>query len=123
MGPIERLKRGLQTAIRRGAAFDPGNLFLIDGAYHLLYAVRAVCTQSDVDPHDADLAIEQLPSAMEVVKGAVKREETAAPAFAYRRFFKSKRAKRYIDEGAEALHGQRPLGLSQGTRSAPVKAL
>jgi hypothetical protein len=45
--PIEQMKRDLERAVRRGQAYDPAMLFLVDGAYHLLFAIAELCTAKD----------------------------------------------------------------------------
>ena len=102
--PIETKKRNLEAAIRRGAEYDSSLLFLIDGAYHLLYAVDLLCTLQGLDKSDVDVALTQLDNAIAVVQAAV-REEEKDPAFALKRFFKSARAQRYIQRAAKQLTG------------------
>lgn len=100
--PIEAKKRSLEAAIRRGAEYDSSLLFLIDGAYHLLYAVELLCTLQGLDKSDVDVALTQLDNAIAVVQAAV-REEEKDPAFALKRFFKSTRAQRNIQRAAKQL--------------------
>jgi hypothetical protein len=97
--PIEDRKRDLERAVRRGLTYDPAMLFLVDGAYHLLFAIAVLCGLRSIDQWDVDEAISQLDNAIRVVQEAVKRE-SLDPAFAYKRFFKSTRARRYIEECA-----------------------
>ena len=59
--PIETRKRSLEAAIRRGAEYDSSLLFLIDGAYHLLYAVGFLCTLQGLDKSDVDVALSHEP--------------------------------------------------------------
>ena len=63
----------------------------------MLFAVGHLCTKRGLDSWDEQAALSQLGEAMQAVKDAVNREK-ADPAFAYKRFFKSGRAKRYIEE-------------------------
>jgi hypothetical protein len=97
--PIEQMKKDLERAVRRGQAYDPAMLFLVDGAYHLLFAIAELCTLRKIDHWQAEKAVAQLKDATQVVQTAVKRE-VSDPAFAYKRFFKSTRARRYIEEAA-----------------------
>lgn len=100
--PIEERKRALETAIRRGSEYDPSLLFLIDGAYHLLYAVGLLCTLRGCDRMVPAEPLKQLDDAIRVLKAAVEREKQD-PAFALKRFFKSSRAKAYIQDEAKKL--------------------
>lgn len=100
--PIERMKRKLQRSIRSGEAYDVGLLFLIDGAYHLLYAISHLCELRGVDAADADSACIQLDDAVRVLKAAVLEEQRHDVGFAHKRFFKSERARGRIHKaGAE----------------------
>jgi len=100
--PIEEMKRNLERAVRRGQSYDPAKLFLVDGAYHLLFAVEVLCTLRNIDYWHAGEAFTQLEDATRVIQAAV-RKEASDPAFAYKRFFKSTRARRYIEEAAREL--------------------
>ena len=98
---IDDRKSTLERAVRRGQTYDAGLLFLVDGAYHLLFAVAELCSVRKIDHWHADEAVLQIEDATLVVQAAVKKE-SADPAFAYKRFFKSTRARRYIEEAARA---------------------
>ena len=100
--PIETKKRCLQSAIRQGEQYDASLLFLIDGAYHLLYAIGCLCTSRGIDKSNSTSSLNQLENAIEVVKEAVERESTDL-AFALKRFFKSARAQRYIDDAVKKI--------------------
>ena len=102
--PIEEMKRNIERAARRGQSYDPAMLFLVDGAYHLLFAMAELCTLRKIDHWKTEEAVKQLEDAIEAVQAAVKKEATD-PAFAYKRFFKSTRARRYIAEAALELIG------------------
>lgn len=99
---IEEMKRELERAVRRGQSYDPAMLFLVDGAYHLLFAITELCTLRKIDHWQTEKAVPQLKDAIQVVQDAVKKE-LQDPAFAYKRFFKSTRARRYIEEAARDL--------------------
>lgn len=98
--PIEQMKLELQKAIRVGTEYDPRHLFLIDGAYHLLYTIAHLCALRKLDESDLTTALNQLNDAIKIIQSAVTIESTTDPAFAYKRFFKSTRAKRYIQQEA-----------------------
>jgi hypothetical protein len=61
-----------------------------------------LCTLRNLDHWQAKEAVAQLEDATRVVLAAV-RKEASDPAFAHKRFFKSTRARRYIEEAARAL--------------------
>ena len=98
--PIEQMKREFQRSIRNGLRFDRNMLFLIDGAYHLLYAISVICDQRNLDSSNVEIALAQMDNAIHIIQKAVNDEEEKEPAFAHKRFFKSIRAKRYIQKFA-----------------------
>lgn len=100
--PIEDAKRALERSIRRGEQFDSASLFLIDGAYHQLFAINLLCELRLLDPSNLAQALDQSSDAAEAVKRAVQRE-IRDPAFAYKKFFKSVRARRFIEDEAREL--------------------
>lgn len=102
--PIAEQKKQLQKAIRKGSEYDSEMLFLIDGAYHLLFAVGLRCLHQMGDKMDPEKAREYIGEAVMAVQRGVARE-SSDPAFALKRFFKSSRAKRYIDEEVRKVLG------------------
>ncbi len=103
--PIESMKRELQANIRQGEEYDRALLLLVDGSYHVLFAASLLCSIKGIDKSDAEAAKSQIEEALDIVKRAAERE-MEDPAFAYKRFFKSTRSKRYIQE--EAARGMDP---------------
>jgi hypothetical protein len=101
--PIERMKRKLQKSIRSGEDYDVDLLFLIDGAFHLLYAVSHLCELRGIDPTDSVRAETQLDDGVRVLKKAVVEERQQDVAFAHKRFFKSERARARIHKAAAEL--------------------
>lgn len=102
---IEGQKRRLQRALRQGEPYDVDDLYLIDGGYHLLYALSKLVATQDLTPSQIKEALEHLPCASAAVKAAVRKEQSKDPAFAYKRFFKSGRARHLIND---ALAGREP---------------
>lgn len=97
---VERLKRKIQYNVRHGEDYDPEMLFLIDGAYHLLFAIAVLCEVRSVDRENFVEAKKLLNDAIDVVVRAVKHERTNDAAFAHKRFFKSTRARKLIERYA-----------------------
>jgi len=93
---IEAQKRQLQRQIKKEEAFDSGLLFLIDGAYHVLFTVSQLCEGNTVDPLAETEAKGLIPRAIEVVKHLVKAEITRDEAFTTSRFFKDAKTKAKI---------------------------
>jgi hypothetical protein len=90
---IEVLKRTLQSKIKKGETFDTDLLFLIDGAYHALFAVAELCASKNIDPLDEAKAKAEIQSALNVIKDLVKEERKRDEAFTASRFFKDAKTK------------------------------
>lgn len=99
---ILKEKKALERAIRSDEPFDPSRLLLIDGAYFVLFAVGRICELRGIDRNDATRAASQYAEALTIVTRVVAEEQTADPAFAHKRFFKSVRAKQRIEEACRA---------------------
>ena len=104
--PIAEAKKALQKAIRGGRDYDVDDLFLIDGGYHFLFCIAYLAESAGVSLLDVGEVLQHTSDAKRVVRKAVAREQED-PAFAHKRFFKSTRAKRYIEEEASRLIGVR----------------
>jgi hypothetical protein len=93
---IEQRKRDLQKKIKKGDSFDPDFFFLIDGAYHVLFAVSELCESKKVDPLDEAAARPKISQALNIVKDLVKQENKMDEAFTTNRFFKDTKTKSKI---------------------------
>jgi len=93
---IETVKRDLRKRIRKGESIDPDLLFLIDGAYHVLFTVAELCDAEGADPIDEKQTKTKIPVALEVIKYLVKQEMADDEAFTTNRFFKDARTKTKI---------------------------
>lgn len=113
-GDIESQKRDLQRRIKKDQPFDRDLLFLIDGAYHLLYAVGELCARDEINVLDEAQAKTKVPEAIAVLKELVKRESKADEAFTTSRFFKDARTKTKI---------QRLVSTTGGGRTRPRRRL
>lgn len=90
---IETLKRDLHRKIKKGEAFDRNLLFLIDGAYHVLFTVAELCESKGIDPIDETLAKAEIENALKVIKELVEQESKQDEAFTTNRFFKDAKTK------------------------------
>ena len=93
LGEIERTKRTIQKKIRRQERFDPRMLFLIDGAYHVLFTVCQLCEEASLDPDNEAATKGCISSAMNLVADLVKEEMEVDEAFSFNRFFKDAKTK------------------------------
>lgn len=105
---IESIKRDLQGKIKKGESFSVDLLFLIDGAYHVLFTVAEICENKGVDPLDEGKAKDIIPDALGLVKDLVKQESMHDEAFTASRFFKDAKTKSKI---------QRIITKSEGRRT------
>ncbi len=90
---IEAVKRDLHRKIKKGELFDRSLLFLIDGAYHVLFTVAELCERRGIDPLDEALAKAEIQNALKVVKELVEQETKLDEAFTTNRFFKDAKTK------------------------------
>lgn len=84
---IDRRKKDLQGKIRREEKFDEEDLFIVDGSYHVLFAVKRLCVKHGVSEF-SDEADKFVDEAFDLVKSIVKDKKAADPAFSFNRFFK-----------------------------------
>jgi hypothetical protein len=90
---IETLKRDLHRRIKKDEEFDPNLLFLVDGAYHVLFTVAELCESKGIDPNDETLAKEEIPNALRIIGELVEHETKQDEAFTTNRFFKDAKTK------------------------------
>ena len=109
---IEIQKRELHRKIKKGDSFDVDLMFLIDGAYHILYAVAELCESKNVSPLDETKAKAEIPQALNIVKELVKTEMQRDEAYTTNRFFKDAKTKQKI---------QRAIATVQINPSMPAK--
>ena len=93
LAEIESQKRALQKKIKSNRPFDRQLLFLIDGAYHVLFTLGEICDEQGIDPLDEAKAKAQIPKALKLIKNLVKDEGKKDPAFTTSRFFKDAKSK------------------------------
>ncbi|MBA3613442.1 MAG: AIPR family protein [Nitrospirales bacterium] len=115
---IESRKRDLQKKIKGQKPFDSDLLFLIDGAYHSLFAVAEICEAKGIERMDELKAKAQIPAALDLLKRLVKEESKADEAFTTSRFFKDAKTKGKIQRLVAAESYSRGAG---GRRSGRTK--
>ena len=93
---IQRRKRQLQEKIRNRWKFDSTLLFLIDGGYHVLFAVHELCEGKGMDPFDHTKAVKLLPTAINIVKQLVIGEMKKDEGFTTNRYFKDTKTKSQV---------------------------
>ena len=120
LSEIETQKRDLQRKVKRGQSFDPDLLFIIDGAYHVLFAVAELCESKGIDPLDETKAKAEIPGAIRAFKDFVKEEVKRDEAFTTSRFFKDAKTKskiqRMISPGKKAVRLKRKGSRTTASR-------
>lgn len=112
LAEIEKAKRDVQKKIRREERIEPRMLFIVDGAYHVLFTVSALCEHNAVDPLDETRAKGYVGGAIALVAALVQKEIKADAAFTFNRFFKDTKTKVKIEAA---------IGLRRSARTANEK--
>jgi hypothetical protein len=109
---IENKKREIQKKIRRAETIDSKMLFIVDGAYHVLFAVSTLCEHNSVDPLNERKAKAYVPDAIKLVANLVQREMKADESFTFNRFFKDTKTKSRVEAA---------IGIKRKAPSRPSK--
>lgn len=96
LNTIESNKKSLQSAIRKQEPFNADHLFLIDGAYHVLFAVAQICDTRSIDRLKESDAIGLIPKAIEYIAELVKIAQEKEKSFSFNRYFKDAKTKTKI---------------------------
>lgn len=99
---IQAEKRLLQEKIRKDETYDPEKIILLDGSFHILYAISEICDQFGIDKYNVNNPEEILEFALQAVNLCIDDEEAKESDdsyyFSYSKFFKESRAKKLIAE-------------------------
>lgn len=90
---IEQRKKGLQSAIKKEQVFDTRHLFLIEGAYHVLFGVGQLCDARSIDRMDSEKAIKFVEKSIEYIADLVEEIKKVDEAFSFSKFFKDAKTK------------------------------
>lgn len=93
---IEHKKKLLQSSIRKEEKFNSAHMFLIDGAYHVLFAVGQICDAKGVDRLDYQKAITFVPAAIKYIGTMVEKAQRDDASFSFNRYFKDAKTKTKI---------------------------
>lgn len=93
---IESEKKLLQSAVRKQEQFDKRKMFLIDGAYHVLFAVGQICDARSVDRINHNEASKFIPTAIDYVSDLVEEAQEMDEGFSFNRYFKDAKTKTKI---------------------------
>jgi hypothetical protein len=114
LNTIESYKKNLQSAIRKQEPFNADHLFIIDGAYHVLFAVAQICDTRSIDRLKEGDAIGLIPKAIEYIAELVKAAQEKEKSFSFNRYFKDAKTKTKI---ASYIQSQEQLRTLQGIDS------
>ncbi|GAA5482592.1 hypothetical protein Hsar01_01815 [Haloferula sargassicola] len=116
---IQIRKRTLQKKIRNKEKVDASLLFLIDGGYHVLFAVHELCEVRGIDPYDLAEARKFIPAATDIVKTLVKDEMADDETFTTNRFFKDLKTKTKIQRLVLAEAPKKKVAKKTRARTRP----
>jgi hypothetical protein len=98
---ISAFKKSVQRKLRNEEAIEKEDLFIIDGAYHVLFAVRRICVRDGVDEFSEEAA-SKVEEAIEVIKRCVK--DNMSDTFSHNRFFKDAGTRTKVETVIAASH-------------------
>lgn len=96
LNSIESQKKRLQAAIRKQEPFDKNHMFLIDGSYHVIFAIGQICDARSIDRLVYEDAIKLIPEAITYVADLVAIEQDRDEGFSFNRYFKDAKTKTKI---------------------------
>lgn len=96
---INVLKKDVQKRLRKSEDVDSSDLFIIDGAYHVLFGVRRICVRDGVDEF-SEAALSRVDEAMRTVKDCVIANSNGT--FSFNRFFKDAGTRTKIESAIAA---------------------
>lgn len=94
---IDQAKKRIQRSIKLGMKVDIDELILIDGSYHVLYAIGSLADSRGINKDDFDASVVLFDEARQFVAKAVAARNQNDKNFSYSRFFKDGIAKRHIE--------------------------
>lgn len=96
LSKIEGEKRKVQASIQSQNDFDASKMFLIDGAYHVLFAVGQIADKKNIDRLDLESTSKLIPIAIELISTMVSTEQAQDASFSFNRYFKDSKTKTKI---------------------------
>ena len=90
---LSEKKKEVRKKIRDGLTLAIGEMSLIDGSFHTLFAIRQICNRDEIDMWDFDLADAKVSEAIDVVSKLYNNAQLADDNFSSNRYFKDARTK------------------------------
>jgi hypothetical protein len=107
LSAIETRKKKLQSAIKKDNSFNASEMFLIDGAYHALFAVGQLCDIRGIQRFNYQEAIKLVPLSIKYVNEVVEKAKNDDEAFSFNRFFKDSKTKTKIASYIQIAEGKK----------------
>lgn len=96
LSKIEGEKRKVQASIRSQNDFDASQMFLIDGAYHVLFAVGQIADKKNINRLNLESTSQLIPTAIKLISTMVSTEQEQDASFSFNRYFKDSKTKTKI---------------------------
>lgn len=85
---IEKTKKQVQKKIRDKQEVNQDDIFIIDGAHHILFAVKRLCVKDGIDHFDYEKSKKKVDEAILIVKQCVSSRRERDKGFTFNRYFK-----------------------------------
>jgi hypothetical protein len=93
---VELYKKDVQSRIRKSIHVNKNELYIVDGAYHVLFAVGQIAEKNQIDRYNFGEAKDLISEAKDLVQKVVKENQGTDETFSFNRFFKDARTKTKI---------------------------
>lgn len=93
---IENEKTSLRKKIKEKKGVEPDDMYLIDGAFHVLFAIFQVAQNDGLDPFNYEEVKKLIPIGMNIVREVYSSERTQDETFSSNRLFKDSKTKSLI---------------------------
>lgn len=90
---VNEKKKEVRKKIREGIQLGAGEMAMIDGGFHVLFAIRQICSRDGVDPWNFEFAKNQLNEAIKIVSDLYAGSQKSVANFSSNRYFKDARTK------------------------------
>lgn len=89
-------KKEVRRKIRANTPLVGGEMSIIDGSFHALFAIRQICNRDGVDLWDYDISSKRVDEAVELISSLYDEERKKDGSFSSNRYFKDARTKDQI---------------------------
>ncbi|KJZ17652.1 AIPR family protein [Loktanella sp. S4079] len=89
-------KKEVRRKIRDNTPLVGGEMSIIDGSFHALFAIRQICNRDGIDLWDYDMSSDRVDEAIELISSLYDEERKRDESFSSNRYFKDARTKDQI---------------------------